>query len=222
MASVRTEESKGLEVRSDRYIRAMLEHVQRTTGTKYFIETGTEYGDTARWAAGVFDHVVTMEASQVHYDAARPILTPLRNVTQALVDSPVGLRHIDDYVPPDQSVMYYLDAHWSTGPVDDDYYGRYEPNPLLREIAAIQNRTKLSHVSDYVFIDDVRMFIYPWYVPKGSTQVNPSLRDIVLALPSYEIAVYADCFMCLPLGEARDIIQSWRKSIAKTDLDILT
>ena len=221
MASVRTEESKGLEVRSDKYIRAMIDHVRGLTGAKWFVETGTEYGDTARWASTVFPQVITIEASPQHFEAAGPILDPLTNVIRVLGESHAMLRDVDGWVPRGEPIIYYLDAHWSTGPVDDDYYGRSQPCPLLREIAAVKNR---SSGPNYIFIDDVRMFSYPGYVPKGSTQTNPSLREIVFALWDYEIAVYADCFMCLPLEGGvppMDIIHSWRRTIHKTWMDIL-
>ena len=221
MASVRTEESKGLEVRSDKYIRAMIDHVRGLTGAKWFVETGTEYGDTAKWASGVFDHVVTIEASPQHFEASAPILDPLENVTRVFGESHKMLREVDTWIPSWEPVIYYLDAHWSTGPVDDDYYGRNTPCPLLKEIAAVKSR---SGGLNYIFIDDVRMFSYPGYVPKGSTQTNPSLREIILALWNYEVAVYADCFMCLPMVGGpypMDIIHSWRRTIHKTWMDIL-
>lgn len=220
MSQIHVEESGGKAIRSDRWIRAMLAHVAGLTGCKYFVETGTEYGDTAKWASGVFPQVVTVEASPEHYALSGGMLAGCGNVRRVFGDSTLMLRQVDEWVPPGEPAMFYLDTHWSTGPIDDAYYGRNTPNPLMRELGMLRNRIGVN----YIFVDDVRMFAYPGYVPKGSTQTNPSLRDIVLTLYDYEIAIYADCFMCLPYAGTPppiEIINSWRKAIHKTWLDIL-
>jgi hypothetical protein len=115
------------------------------------IETGTFKGETAAWAAEHFGRVVTIEAHEPLFSAARTRLQPLRNVEVVPGHSASVLMTLVPRLP--SRSMFWLDAHWSgAGTAGED-----EECPLLEEITMIDS-SRYQHV---IIVDDARMFINP-------------------------------------------------------------
>jgi len=126
----------------------------RDTGAaKDFIETGTYLAGTALWAAQHFDRIISIEADQKLYDAAKKRLASYANVDVQWGRSQDLLAAL---VPKlSQPALIWLDAHWCGG--DVAVAGEDQECPLLEEIAAIDAGT-LQHI---ILIDDARYFFNP-------------------------------------------------------------
>ena len=114
--------------------RELILNAARLTGSRVFIETGTLQGDTAAWASGRFERVVTVEGDSRWYGQARDRLAGLRNVSVVLGDSAEAL---EQHVPRglDERAVFWLDAHWMGGTDTAKPEGR--ECPLVWEVAAI-------------------------------------------------------------------------------------
>ncbi len=120
----------------------------RQFGLREFVETGTHMGETAAWASGFFDHVFTVENSEVLYRETSKRLAGMRNMTFLHGSSP-------DVLPEVLSALrgpavFWLDAHWCGGVTA----GADRECPLLEEIEML-NATNEDH---FLFIDDARLF----------------------------------------------------------------
>jgi hypothetical protein len=121
------------------------------SGVTTFIETGTYEGHTARWAAGAFPRVITIEASPLLHAAARVRLAEFPNVELVLGDSRQMLgERLAELTSP---AIFWLDAHWSGGPT----FGEHEQCPLLGELDEIRRTGR----PEIILIDDARLFLSP-------------------------------------------------------------
>ena len=118
---------------------------------KTFIETGTYLGETTARMASLFQKVYTIEVSEALYTQTRAVLSRYPNVVAIFGDSKVVLQSLAKELDPHKPVIYFLDAHFSsgiTGKADKDV-------PLLEELTAIGDR---GNHGDIVIIDDFRLF----------------------------------------------------------------
>jgi len=159
-------------------------------GVKDFIETGTFRGDTALWASGVFERVVTIEKSEaVHKDTVKR-LGLVKNIEFLYGDTRKKLAEI---VPGLKgSTIFWLDAHWSGG----ETYGMEDQCPLLDELG-ILNRSKTDH---FIFIDDARLFLSPPQ-PPHLIESWPDISSVIWVLNSQEgryIVIIEDTIIAVP------------------------
>jgi hypothetical protein len=119
--------------------------------TRDFVETGTNRAGTARWAAGHFDRVISIEAAPELHRAAKQRVASCTNVDLRLGNS----RDVLKTLMPELSrpALVWLDAHWCGGVTA----GESDECPVLDEIAAVDAGT-VQHV---ILIDDARMFLNP-------------------------------------------------------------
>jgi hypothetical protein len=135
--------TKGFEYRGipkELIARLRQDHKQLDT----FVETGTNIGATAYWAADIFKQVVTIEFSQELYDKLDKSRSNIRFVFGDSSEMMPSL--LSDHA------IVYLDAHYSAG----DTYNSY---PLLKELQHVNN----SGLKDLVVIvDDARFCCAVW------------------------------------------------------------
>lgn len=119
-------------------------------GLSTFVETGTWKGDSAVWAAGVFDKVTTVELSPVFYQKSKERLDGLPNVSLYQGDSRLLMIEICRKLR--RPTLFWLDAHWTGDMGIEDENG---PCPVMYEIDAINRLMKATHV---IMVDDHRLF----------------------------------------------------------------
>lgn len=149
-----------------------------------FIETGTNAGNTCRWAATHFGRVVSIEADERLYQVARQNMGNRPNVDLRFGPSQSVLRSV---VPTLAGpALFWLDAHWC-GP---ETAGLDHQCPVLQEIDAIDAGGH-HHV---ILIDDARMFINPGLYPapirpeqwpscqQVLDRLRARLRDVYIAI----------------------------------------
>jgi hypothetical protein len=135
-------------------------------------ETGTFLGRGARFLAGHFPKVVTIELSEELHREAAVNLAAFGNVECLQGNSAEVLARILPSFPPDQTAFFFLDAHWSGDRSvdwersgwkgyrrDTAHLGRGispsgpEQCPLLEELTAIRN---LWAGPAHLLIDDMK------------------------------------------------------------------
>jgi hypothetical protein len=156
-----------------------------------FVETGTYLGNTAAWAADIFDRVTTIELSAKYHAAALARFQSQQNVRAMRGYSAATLREI---LPALGSpVLFWLDAHWS----GLDTAGHEKECPLLEELAAI-NASPGAHS---VLVDDARLFTMPPPLPHRAEQW-PGLRETVEGLSHgsrRHVVLFDDVFVAVPV-----------------------
>ena len=156
---------------------------------KTFVETGTNIGATAYWAADVFDQVISIEFARELYDGldkSRP------NIRFVLGDSSklLGELLVDD-------AIVYLDAHYSAGNTHDSY-------PLLQELEHV-NASGSEELA--VIVDDARFCCAVWndetygelpvvigLLSNGGRRYVTLMDDMLVAVPRSLEAVVRDHF----------------------------
>lgn len=187
----------------------LMEFLRKKHSISTFVETGTSFGKTARWAASRFKKVYTIEGSEEIYNQFGK--TPA-NLTRYLGDSAELLPTILSEIAG--KVMFWLDAHVTTNH-NHDGYGRDSRHPLLTEINAIT----ATEIESFLLIDDASLIVYP-YRPKECSQVWPSLPQITDALKDYSVAIYGDSIVALP-PYAHETYFEWSSAIHGTQIDLL-
>ena len=140
-------------------------------GLDTFIETGTQYGHSAGWAAQHFPTVHSVELSPVLWQRACVTLRSLSNVTVHQGSSPEVLaRLLKDHLRP---ALFWLDAHWSLG----ETAGEDAPCPLLAELEVVLTQP----VAHTLLIDDARLFCAPPALPHPAS-AWPSLAALTHTL----------------------------------------
>lgn len=116
-----------------------------------WIESGTFYGNTSAFLAGIGKIVYTIEPSEVMFNIGKKKLEKIKNVTQLFGTS-------EDILPQlcaeiQGNICFWLDGHYSSG---ETYKGQNE-TPILEEMRIIGMHLK-NYENICVFIDDVRCF----------------------------------------------------------------
>ncbi|HSX13993.1 MAG TPA: hypothetical protein VLE96_06210 [Chlamydiales bacterium] len=104
-------------------------------------ETGTYLGKTTGYLSKIFNHVYTVEISELPYDHSRKFLSQFSNVHCYLGSSNIVLREILPSLK-DKPIFFYLDAHG------------YEYCPLLAELEEI---SKTHRDNCILVIDDFKV-----------------------------------------------------------------
>ena len=123
-----------------------------------FVETGTYQGDTTLWAAKHFGRVITIEAAESLFVKSKQKLSRQSNVECLCGDSGELLRELA--FDTDETVLFWLDAHWSCG----ETFGENHECPLVDELDAIYTNC----ANPYVVIDDATFF----------TSIPPEPHDV--------------------------------------------
>lgn len=149
---------------------------------KWFVETGTYYGNTAEATALVFDRVLTVECCNWDFmSETRERLGHYPHVTMYDSESVTFLMHILPLLS--QPTLFYLDAHWSG---QEDQKPRTEC-PLLAELDTISSLDG----QHCIVIDDLPLFQVR-REPPFDPDVWPSIDDITAVLDSWTPKVYYD------------------------------
>ena len=154
---------------------------------RFFVETGTLVGNTAKWASEHFEQVYTIECSYKFYIIARNKIGAIPNVKLFHGFS----QHFLDGVLPSLTgpALIWLDAHWSP----DLQYACFDQVicPVLEEIDVISEASQ-DHV---ILVDDFRLF--------GKEPGWPSIDVVKKALESLNktVTYSTDVIMAVPNGK---------------------
>lgn len=175
--------------------------IKENFSPRYFVETGTYKGDTALWAAGVFDQVITIEASQAIYEKTRPRLAGIANIDFRLGDSPEVLQKILPTM--DGGSLFWLDSHW----MGENTAGSHRQCPLIQELELLAG---YAH-EQYVIIDDAELFLCPPpmpYAPEQWPTIDQVIEKLKSANPLRYIIIFEDTIIAVP-PEAYPVISSY-------------
>lgn len=128
----------------------LIRRIRAVKPLRFFVETGTYYGETARWASERFEHVWTTEFSDECYKGAIEKSAGVENVSFLYGDSRAVLPKV--LAELEEEALFWLDAHYS----GNETYGKSDECPLLEEISIV-NRSKYENA---IIIDDAR-FLSP-------------------------------------------------------------
>jgi len=118
--------------------------------TKYFVETGTYYGQTLIKAIRMgFEEIYSVELSEHYYNMCNDKFDKYKNVNIMLGNSGDVL---GDIIPKlDEQSTFWLDGHYSGGNT-----GRGDKQcPVIEELEQIEKSNIKNHI---ILIDDVRLF----------------------------------------------------------------
>lgn len=171
-----------------------------------FIEAGTFHGETASWAAGHFQQVITIEFSSTIYDHVSKKLAVIDNIQVLFGDSRSVL---GDIVPQlTASALFWLDSHWSGG----ETYGIDDECPILQELDII---TRSAH-PHLLVIDDARLFMAPPPRPHNIEQW-PAIDKVIKALQTearqYYIVIVDDVIVATP-WEYRTVLAAYCQELS--------
>jgi hypothetical protein len=162
----------------------------RRYSLRLFVETGTSFGDMVRVMIPHFDRIWTIELGDQLYAEAQQSFREARHVE--LIHGDSG-RELGRLLPQlDAPALFWLDAHYSGGPLRGATSARGEKDtPILEELSHILGAADTRHV---VVIDDARLF--------GTDPAYPTL-DAVAAFvtsrsPQRRMIIDCDCIQILP------------------------
>lgn len=173
---------------------AVKQHVLLRLAKSYslqlFVETGTSFGDMVRAMIPHFDEIWTIELGDHLYAEAREKFRDATNVHLIHGDSAQELGRLIPQL--DAPALFWLDAHYSGGPLRGATSARGEKDtPILEELDQLLRAAEPRHV---VVIDDARLF--------GTDTAYPTLDDIAAFVKSRStrrrIIVDCDCIQILP------------------------
>jgi len=151
-----------------------------------FIETGTMYGHTAKWASDYFNIVYTIEKDTQLFNSTKE---KFNNSNIICINGESSdclssiLKEIEGYV------IFWLDAHWSGGKTS----GEAKECPILEEIKVI-NEWNLECI---ILIDDARLFLSPPYEPHKPDHW-PTISDIISKVEKKYIVIIYDVIIVVP------------------------
>ena len=161
----------------------------RKHGIDTLVETGTQVGRTAVWAARHFKKVITIEVDEGYFGRTVEKHGHVQNIEFIYGDS--GEVLLDVMPRLTTPAMFWLDAHWSR----DLLYGRPEVIcPVMTEIAAINTFPDPGHI---IMIDDARLFL--------GENSWPYSMDVVKELQKFgnrHVSIEEDVFWSWPYGES--------------------
>jgi hypothetical protein len=134
---------------------------------RYFVETGTGGGQTARNAAVMFEHVWSIEVDPERLGWARSHCEGIGNITLLLGDSTNVLPSVCADLG-DDTALFYLDAHWCGG----ERVGPVEC-PLLDELRCVCQRSR-----DVIIIDNAGMLLNPPVKPHRPEEW-PTMQEVI-------------------------------------------
>jgi len=142
-----------------------------------FIETGTGNGDTAAWAADLFDNVYTIEARLSKHNHAALKYGDIYNVDFLLGDSRTMLPLILEGLT--EPCAFWLDAHFVGN--REIAYQLNDECPLREELTAIVEHSWKYQLRHLIFIDDAALFTGDFTYPDPRHDISqwPSLEEIL-------------------------------------------
>jgi len=150
----------------------LVSRLRRQYRLDFFVETGTNRGDTAELAAIYFDVVFTCEINPDRLARAQKRLAEYPNIRFYNLPSPEFIRRVKPSVS--QPALWWLDAHWCGGPKPP------KECPLLEELAEVKG----THGHSVVLIDDADLFLAPPKPPHNALDW-PTMDQIRHALSSW-------------------------------------
>jgi hypothetical protein len=178
-------------------------------GCRTFVETGTNKGETAVWAADNFDQVFTIEAYEPLYREAVETFGNRANIRFLEGDSRHHIRSILGSLA--EPAVFWLDAHWC----GEYTFGRSDECPLVGELEAL-NASKVQHV---VLIDDARLFLAPPPAPHDASHW-PDIAEICHLMTAHStrryIAVHDDVIICVADSGRGKVIEFLRNEMANS------
>ncbi|AOX00753.1 hypothetical protein BJP34_16050 [Moorena producens PAL-8-15-08-1] len=170
-----------------------------------FVETGTYYGATAKWASTIFNHVFTIENSVDIHTKVVNQYSDIKNIDFIFGDSRTQLSKLT--LKLKESTLFWLDAHWSGGLT----YGQNDQCPLLEEIAIVNSlKTDV-----YLFIDDARLFLSPPQPPHNFEQwpnITQLVNSIQYTLSNHYTVIIEDCVISVPL-HAKSLVVAYCQDV---------
>jgi hypothetical protein len=153
--------------------------------SKYFIETGTLYGDMVSHAAslGIFERVYSIELSDFYFNRAKNrfrknLVVDLRHGDSGQV-LPKLLEEIND------AVIFWLDGHYSgsnTATLED------VETPVSQELVSVLEHGKRRGIGHVILLDDARCFDGT----KGYPVLSKLKEEIELTYLGYLVEVKDD------------------------------
>lgn len=184
----------------------LVRRLQAAHGLTDFFETGSQRGNTAKWAAGSFQRVVTVERAPRWHAIASEAGRERKNIEFVLGDSREELRKRAPSLP--DTTLFWLDAHFSGG----DSYGAKDECPLLDEIRALTE----AGGKRFILVDDARLFLYPPPAPHALEQwptMEEVLRELRLLGKGQYSAVFEDVVISVP-AEAKPTVVDYCRDMA--------
>lgn len=148
---------------------------------KYFIETGTYYGNGILRAlySGLFKEIYSIELSPVLYGYCKKIFENEKKVKLFLGDSSKVLPQI--LVKIESPATFWLDGHYSS----DNTAKGITNTPILGELEAIKNHSIKNHT---LMIDDAKLFGTSHFDFIEIDEVKEKIMEIN---PNYNIRLYS-------------------------------
>lgn len=179
------------------------------------VETGTFQGDTVARMLDHFGEILSVERSAELCNQARARFRRHAHVHCANESSPPWLSRLRPTLA-DQSVLYWLDAHWCNAA---DTAGQDAQCPLLEELDAIGSLNDAS----VVLIDDARLFLSrPSYLHKCEQwpRLQPLLDRLRRLSSRHEIDVVNDVIVFAP-GIARPALDAYCRDYSVDWADVM-
>ena len=197
-----------------RNIARLITEIRADLVAPYFVETGTNVGETAEWASEHFEKVTTIELDDDLYDTAVSERGHIENLSIKQGNSATVLH--DVLADLDRDAVVHLDAHcggkWLDSAGDTDANAEFTECPLMDELEAFRGSSN----DYYLFIDDARVFTSPRREPFNPDDW-PTLQDVIHKLedidPGYDILIYLDELIAVPADGSsyvRDRIRQYK------------
>ncbi|QWD76430.1 hypothetical protein ICV32_01790 [Polynucleobacter sp. MWH-UH24A] len=179
-----------------KYKRSVLKNLQTIYKTKYFIETGTLYGDTTIAMQPFFHKLFTIELSDNLYTICKNKFKKFNNIVPLHGDSRFELKKVIPLL--DAPSTFFLDGHFSGGSTSCGDIS----HPVLEEIAIIASSAIKDHV---IVIDDISDF--------SPAEGNPRLSEIIKSIENINLnyKFYSDYDMLFALPNEEKFRFFWRK-----------
>jgi len=187
----------------------LIERLLQEHDVKYFVETGTANGESARLASIMFDKCWTIECVERRpdlIDAPENIEFRIGRSEDILPSIVQELKNIKGDKKR-QWVLFWLDAHYSDSVPNESNYSEC---PLLEEIEAISKYGE----DALIFIDDARLFFgHPPY-PNNPADW-PTIQDIFVSLnqnfPYHKTTITDDYIICTSIHVNEVLDAEWRE-----------
>lgn len=170
-----------------------------------FVETGTERGFSAAWAAKHFEKVWTVEASPALFDEAQKLHGTHSNINFLLGTSIQVLPSVLAAIR--EPAIFWLDSHFCHGLT----YGQEDQCPLLSELEMIRQ----SQYQHFILIDDAVLFLST--PPKHyKADDYPRIDRIIAELQNYgysmHISIIEDVIVAVP-SHASSVIELYSQDV---------
>lgn len=175
-------------------------------GVDTFVETGTLYGDTAYQASLYFPHVITIEASEIHYRKAVERYGKEKKIRFLLGDSRKVLKTLLPTLR--RPCVFWLDSHFCGG----ESYGKEDECPLGEELTVLKS---LSFVPHYLFIDDARLFLAP-PPPPHNPKAWLTFPEVLSHLGNgFYLVVFKDVICAVPETIREEFLSKVQEEVGK-------